>query len=316
MRHAWKRNILCCGIFIVMLIIFLHPDMNARRSYEYIEKNDILSNLFEKTAENFTSPAVLHCEYHNLLFDDTTLSISLVDGDLVEGHKIKEGGEYSPSECKPRFSTAIIVPYRNRAEQLRGFLVYMHTFLHHQCIHYRIYVVEQLDSRMFNRAKLLNIGALAAMRSGYPCLILHDVDLLPLRPGNLYACTKQPRHMSSSINKFRYVLPYLNVFGGAVAIASNQYKAVNGMSNEYFGWGGEDDDFYARLEAKGLKMSRFEPETSRYHMVSHKSQHKGSGRQKLKVAKERMASDGLNSLTYTEIATVLHPLFTHIMVDL
>lgn len=29
-----------------------------------------------------------------------------------------------------------------------------------------------------------------------------------------------------------------------------------------------------------------------------------------------MAEDGLNSLKYTEVATVLHPLFTHIMVDL
>ncbi|XP_059062878.1 beta-1,4-galactosyltransferase 1-like [Achroia grisella] len=317
MRYAYKRNIIFCGIVIVILIIFLHPDMNGRGSYEYIEKDDILNSLLEETAENFSSVAVLHCEYRNLIFDDTTLSISLVDGDLVEGHKIKDGGEYTPSECKPKFSTAIIIPYRNRAEQLRGFLVYMHTFLHHQCIHYRIFVVEQLDTRMFNKAKLLNIGAKAAMRSGYPCLILHDVDLLPLRQGNLYACTKQPRHMSSSINKFRYVLPYLNLFGGAIAIASKQYKAINGMSNEYFGLEGEDDDFYARIEAKGLKMCRFEPETSRYHMFSHRSENKRNTRNKvLQLAKDRMATDGLNSLTYTEVATVLHPLFTHIMVDL
>lgn len=86
---------------------------------------------------------------------------------------------------------------------MRGFLVYMHMFLRRQSIHYRIYVVEQVDQRPFNRAKLLNIGAAAAMKAGYPCLVMHDVDLLPLRPANLYACTKCPRHMSSSINKFR-----------------------------------------------------------------------------------------------------------------
>lgn len=82
----------------------------------------------------------------------------------------------------------------------------MHMFLRRQHIHYRIYVVEQVDTRPFNRAKLLNIGAQAAMKAGYPCLILHDVDLLPLKPANLYVCTKRPRHLSSSINKFRYVL--------------------------------------------------------------------------------------------------------------
>lgn len=78
-------------------------------------------------------------------------------------------------------------------------------FLRRQRIHYRIYVVEQVDTRPFNRAKLLNIGAQAAIQAGYPCLILHDVDLLPLKPANLYVCTKRPRHLSSSINKFRYV---------------------------------------------------------------------------------------------------------------
>ncbi|KAM3957818.1 beta-1,4-N-acetylgalactosaminyltransferase bre-4 [Aphomia sociella] len=317
MRYGYKKNILCCSILIIILIIFLHPDMNAKRTYDYIEKDNIVINLLEKTVENLTSNAIVRCEYHDIIFEEASLSISLVDGDLTEGHRIKEGGEYTPSECKPKFSSAVIVPYRDRAEQLRGFLVYMHTFLRRQCIHYRIYVVEQLDSQLFNRAKLLNIGAAVAMRAGYPCLILHNVDLLPLRPENMYACTKQPRHMSSSINKFRFVLPHLNVFGGAVAIAAEQYKHINGMSNKYFGNGGEDDDLYARLEAKGLKMCRFEPETSRYHMIAHKSEHRRDRRQELlKNAKERMATDGLNSLKYTEIATVLHPLFTHIMVDL
>lgn len=93
--------------------------------------------------------------------------------------------------------------YRDRAEQLRGFLVYMHMYFRQQRLHYRIFIVEQVDSRLFNRAKLLNIGAVAAMKAGFPCLILHDVDLLPLNPAHLYACTELPRHMSSSIDKFR-----------------------------------------------------------------------------------------------------------------
>lgn len=82
----------------------------------------------------------------------------------------------------------------------------MHTFLRRQQIHYRIYIIEQLDALPFNRAKLMNVGAKLAMRAGFPCLVLHDVDLLPLRPANLYACTQNPRHLSSSINKFRWVI--------------------------------------------------------------------------------------------------------------
>ncbi|XP_013194967.2 beta-1,4-galactosyltransferase 1 [Amyelois transitella] len=317
MRHAWKKKIVFCGFLILFILIIFHPDMNVRGNYEYIEKELVIKRLHEETAANFTSSAVLHCDYRDVIFDDTTLSLSLADDDLVEDHKIKEGGEYAPSDCKPKFSTAIIVPYRDIAEQLRGFLVYMHMFLHRQCIHYRIYVVEQMDSRPFNRAKLLNIGAVAAMKAGFPCLVLHDVDLLPLRPSNLYACTKSPRHMSSSINKFRFVIPYLNLFDGAIAIVSKQFKAVNGMSNEFYGWGGEDDDLYARLEAQGIKPCRFEPSTSQYHKVTLESQiRRDRSRKSVIYSKEKMALDGLNTLKFTEVATVLHPLFTHIMVDL
>lgn len=68
-------------------------------------------------------------------------------------------GEFSPSECNPSFSTAIIVPYRNRVEQRKQFLSYLHNYLRKQQIHYKIFIVEQSDTKPFNRAKLFNIGA-------------------------------------------------------------------------------------------------------------------------------------------------------------
>lgn len=80
----------------------------------------------------------------------------------------------------------------------------MHYFLQEQNIHYKIFIVEQNNSHPFNRAKLLNFGAREAMMQGFNCLILHDVDLLPLSLGNIYACSKKPRHMSSSIDTFRF----------------------------------------------------------------------------------------------------------------
>lgn len=42
-------------------------------------------------------------------------------------------------------------------------------------------------------------------------------------------------------------LPYTSYFGGVSALTREQYEAVNGFSNEFFGWGGEDDDFYNRF---------------------------------------------------------------------
>lgn len=115
------------------------------------------------------------------------------------------GGEYFPSSCTSKFQTAIIVPYRDRQQQLDVFLHYMHGFLQRQLIHYRIFIVNQNNTNPFNRALLLNVGAKAAIDLSFPCLILHDVDLLPLNLNNLYVCARQPRHMSSSIDTFRWV---------------------------------------------------------------------------------------------------------------
>lgn len=103
---------------------------------------------------------------------------------------------------------------------------------------------------------LYNIGVKQAIREKFPCLILHDVDLIPLDESNLYACTAEPRHMSASIDKFRFVLPYDYLVGGALAIKAEQYVAVNGFSNRFEAWGGEDDDFAIRLSAHNLEVVR------------------------------------------------------------
>jgi predicted glycosyltransferase involved in capsule biosynthesis len=162
------------------------------------------------------------------------------------------------------------VPYRERRDQLASFTNYMHNYLRKQQIHYKIFIVEQKDSKPFNRAKLFNIGAKYALKENFPCLILTDVDLLPLRLGNIYACTNRPRHMSSSLDSFRFNLPYYGLFGGAVAITAETFVHINGFSNLFHGWGGEDDDFYARLVHKDYKIIRFHPKYAQYTMLKHK----------------------------------------------
>ena len=47
---------------------------------------------------------------------------------------------------------------------------------------------------------------------------------------------------------FIYRLPYESIFGGVSALTVEQFKKINGFSNDYWGWGGEDDDLSTRLE--------------------------------------------------------------------
>ena len=46
-----------------------------------------------------------------------------------------------------------------------------------------------------------------------------------------------------------------------------QFRLVNGFSNQYWGWGGEDDDMYKRIDKSKLKIQRYKPTISRYEVT-------------------------------------------------
>ena len=136
---------------------------------------------------------------------------------------------------------------------------------------------------------LLNVGFAEAMKDfNFTCAIFHDVDLLPMNDTNLYNCpTKLPLHMSAKVSTFAYKLPYPNIFGGVTAMTTQHFGLVNGYSNMFWGWGGEDDDMYNRLHDSGLAIARLEAE-GYYKMARHKAEVKNPKRFELRqTGKER-----------------------------
>lgn len=236
---------------------------------------------------------------------------------------VTPGGGFEPRNCTPRDYVAIIVPYRNRSEQLMILLNYLHNFLQLQSIKYDIYVIEPVLPIIFNRGILCNIGFKEAIarKGNYTCIIIHDVDQLPLNLENHYICdANNARHLASESSKNSYKLPYYHYIGGVVAVSRKLYEDLNGFSNVFFGWGGEDDDLSMRIQVvkKTATLLRPPAGVGRYISLPHDRDKLNPVNpikfQLYKTSKTRFKHEGLNTLKYKVLATKEEALYTWIQV--
>ncbi|KAK5864280.1 hypothetical protein PBY51_015536 [Eleginops maclovinus] len=215
---------------------------------------------------------------------------------------------------------AIIIPFRNREEHLKYWLYYLHPILQRQQLDYGVYVINQDGDATFNRAKLLNVGYTEALKEyDYDCFVFSDVDLIPMDDRNTYRCFSQPRHLSVSMDKFGFRLPYNQYFGGVSSMSKDQFLKINGFPNNYWGWGGEDDDIFNRLSSKGMSISRPSGDIGKCRMIRHERDKKNEPNpqrfNRIAHTRETMSSDGISSLSYSLVKTEKLDLYTRITVD-
>lgn len=246
---------------------------------------------------------------------------------LQDSGLVRAGGWWQPLGCVARHTTAIVIPYRDRESHLKVLLVRLHQLLRHQMISYRIFVVEQYGAALFNKGALFN-AAFLLIRDYYgsylsECMILHDVDLIPEDERNMYTCPdpdlRAVRHMSPSVDTLGYTLPYPELVGGVLALSPEMYERVNGYSNLYRGWGGEDDDMFERLSAERIEILRPPTAIGRYKMLTHSGRPPALNRYRLlKSSKNRYKSDGLSKMalgqSYNIVSIIDEPSYTHITV--
>ncbi|XP_076811644.1 beta-1,4-galactosyltransferase 7-like [Clavelina lepadiformis] len=212
-------------------------------------------------------------------------------------HTINDISDWHPH------TLAVIVPFRDRFEELMEFAPWIHTFLNNQKIPHKIVVVNQIDSHRFNRASLINIGFLKT-RDECDYLVMHDVDLLPNNVELLYHFPeKGPYHLASP--EYHPMYHYKTYIGGVLMMSIKHFQMCRGLSNTFWGWGREDDELYLRFRENSLTLYRPTGLSTGYETFKHihdkerrPRDYKRYGEQK-KTQFQRDKATGYDTLRYT-----------------
>lgn len=85
-------------------------------------------------------------------------------------------------------------------------------------------------------------------------------------------CFSPPPSPAPSSCRSSHSLSYYKYFGGACLMTQDHLARVNGWSNIYWGWGGEDDDMWRRLSFENIPVWRFPASVARYKTIKHDPQ--------------------------------------------
>uniref|UniRef100_A0AC35UA88 Beta-1,4-N-acetylgalactosaminyltransferase n=1 Tax=Rhabditophanes sp. KR3021 TaxID=114890 RepID=A0AC35UA88_9BILA len=229
------------------------------------------------------------------------------------------GGRWAPTECQALYKVAIIIPYRDRKSHLVRLLEFLFKILKKQNLDFRFIVTEQSGDDLFNKGRIMNGAFRFAEILEVDCVIFHDVDMFPQNFGTPYECPGQPRHVGAFVSNLGYQLWYPEIVGGVLAITMAQYKKVNGYSNAYWGWGGEDDDMGKRIMANNFTIERPDQKIARFSMLKHVKRQRTAPKliyKLLENADKRWVTDGLSETDTWKIERViLKPLYYHLFIN-
>jgi len=170
--------------------------------------------------------------------------------DLLEEDYLNRGDHPSWGPHK----LCVLVPFRDRMEEMLEFVPHMHRFLNTQKIRHKILIINQVDVLRFNRASLINAGfKIGQAECDY--IAMHDVDLLPLNMALNYSYPANgPFHIAAPHLHPKYHYP--TFVGGILLLKNEHFIKANGLSNRFWGWGREDDEFYVRMRHAKLTITR------------------------------------------------------------
>uniref|UniRef100_A0A6C0I654 Uncharacterized protein n=1 Tax=viral metagenome TaxID=1070528 RepID=A0A6C0I654_9ZZZZ len=161
--------------------------------------------------------------------------------------------DHIPEPMNPIPKLIFIVPYRDREQHQQFFANHMRTILEDMKeSDYKIYYIEQNDTRGFNRGAMKNIGFLM-VKAVYPydykdiTLVFNDVDTMPF--------TKNFLDYETTVNNVKHFYGYTFTLGGIVSIKGGDFEKVGGFPN-FWAWGYEDNALQRRVLAANMVIDR------------------------------------------------------------
>lgn len=129
----WAR----LSLILLVLGLVFQPRFSVH--YDFIHPSDIPRELVRETIQLPRSIIGLPLCQSKVLDNGSLLPVpDLSRPQQVIGDGLQlQSGQYLPRHCRPQFSSAVLVPHRNREKQLEVFIPYLHNFLMRQEIHYR-----------------------------------------------------------------------------------------------------------------------------------------------------------------------------------
>ena len=137
---------------------------------------------------------------------------------------------------------SLIIPFKNREEHLEGLWKNLTKSL--EKINAEIIIVEQ-SNKACNPGLLKNIGAKNSRNADYFCF--QDVDMIPYLETADYSYSNGVTHLATMASQFNYKMPYEEYIGGVLLVDKEDFLKSNGYSNDFWGWGAEDDDLRDRF---------------------------------------------------------------------
>ena len=148
----------------------------------------------------------------------------------------------------------VIIPIRDREKELDILTDKLVDIFKKQNIQYNIIIIEQCDGKKFNKGKISNVGFLEAERMNFSDnYLFNDVDVFPINDKIIdYKFHKKIKN--SEI--IRHPYGHKHCFSCFFLITGTIFKKINGYSNNFWGWGGEDTNLEHRARALEIKINR------------------------------------------------------------